>query len=500
MRKQDYIIALIKSLSVAEKRSFLQIAKAETEDKEYLKLYEELLTVERYDASALSKKLGKKKASLANEKKYLEKVLMKALREMKADQAHLKPINSLLDSVVLIDRGLYELASNALKKTIEQSQKMSLPNIEWYAHGLMLTVSSEPNVATTEMQDVATKHLEGMNNCAQKMTLTSSMEQLSFAVYDAYDRRHYDLTEKDKEETRTLIQNPLLVQNHNDSEMQFQRFNLLTLLHSRLRDFETTVGITSNWMALLEEQPHIEPNEYSTALSCHAQALISRGDSVSITACLDRLQSKWYLELPVNTVRMDELLKRYLYWHISGAHYFLVRNGKSRKGQSEEFLDKYISEWPVVNQSLTANHLITATFQIACCGLLLGKPEECNWLLNRLFMEIDSEVHPYRWGQAKILFAMSLISQGDFKLFPSAVKNSIYYLKKRKLYNPIEKTVLGHFNSLQLAPTKMETIKWLEQFKGKMEPISKNTLNASTTEHLPYMLWVQNTLESHQTK
>ncbi|MFT7153760.1 MAG: hypothetical protein ACI9Z7_000820, partial [Alteromonas macleodii] len=247
MRKQDYIIALIKSLSVAEKRSFLQIAKAETEDKEYLKLYEELLTVERYDASALSKKLGKKKASLANEKKYLEKVLMKALREMKADQAHLKPINSLLDSVVLIDRGLYELASNALKKTIEQSQKMSLPNIEWYAHGLMLTVSSEPNVATTEMQDVATKHLEGMNNCAQKMTLTSSMEQLSFAVYDAYDRRHYDLTEKDKEETRTLIQNPLLVQNHNDSEMQFQRFNLLTLLHSRLRDFETTVGITSNW-------------------------------------------------------------------------------------------------------------------------------------------------------------------------------------------------------------------------------------------------------------
>ncbi len=129
MRKQDYIIALIKSLSVAEKRSFLQIAKAETEDKEYLKLYEELLTVERYDASALSKKLGKKKASLANEKKYLEKVLMKALREMKADQAHLKTINSLLDSVGLLDRRLYELARNALKKTTEQLQQLTTPYI-----------------------------------------------------------------------------------------------------------------------------------------------------------------------------------------------------------------------------------------------------------------------------------------------------------------------------------------------------------------------------------
>jgi hypothetical protein len=496
MRKQDHIMALIKSLTVAEKRSFVQITKAETEDKEYLKLYEELLTVERYDASALSKKLGKKKASLANEKKYLEKVLMKTLREMKADQPHMKPINSLLDSVVLMDKGLYELASSSLKRTIEQSQRMSLPHIEWFAHGLMLTVTSEPNVATNEMQGVAAKHLSEMNQCADKMSLTSSMEQLSFAVYEAYDRRHYDSSKEDRVETLTLIDHPLLSKNLTDPEIQFQQFNLLTLLYSRLRDYKKTVKITSDWVALVEQQSHIEPNEYITALSCHAQALNSTLDSEKISVWIDRLQSRHYLNLPVDADRMDELLKRYLYWHVSGAYYALLIISKTLVNQNLKFIDKFVTEWPTIKQALTDNHLITATCQTACCALLLGREEDCERLLNRLFNEIDAEIHPYRFGQTKILFAMSLLNKQDYKLFPSAVKNAIYYLKKRGLFGRVERAVLSHFHKLPLEPTRQELLIWLNQFKNEMQNLLLEVIALSTAEHLPYLLWAENRLRT----
>lgn len=496
MRKQDHIIALISSLSAAEKKYFIQSAKAYGKEPEYLRLYDELLNSTQYDADTISKKLGKKKTDLANEKKYLEKVLMKSLRDMNAERPHIQPMNSLTDAVLLIDRGLYDQAAVSLKRTIEQSRKMSLPHVEWFAHGLMLTVASEPNASTKEMEKISAHHLDALANCAEHMSVTSNMEQLSFQVYEAYDRRHYDLTEEDREETRKLVAHPLLMMNHNSNEVQFQKFNLLTLLYSRLRETEKTVEITTQWVNLVEAQSYIEPNEYVTALSCHAQALIASRDADKIAAWIDRLQSRHYRDLRVDVNRMDTLLQRYLYWHISGAHYALLITGKALKGRSLRFVKKFINEWLMVKQALTANHLITATCQTACCGLLLGKAEDSERLLNLLFNEVDMEVHPYRWGQAKILFAMTMISQQNYKLFPSAVKNAIYYLKKRKQYGHVERAVLSHFSKLPENPTDLELLKWLRQFKSEIKSLSQEMPALSTVEHLPYLLWAEDCLRT----
>lgn len=494
MRKQDHIISLISSLSVAEKKYFVQSAKAYGKEPDYLRLYDELLIATQYDADALSKKLGKKKTDLANEKKYLEKVLMRSLRDMNAERPHIQPMNSLTDAILLIDRGLYDQAAVSLTRTIEQSKKMSLSHLEWFAHGLMLTVASEPNASTKEMEKISAHHLNALASCAERMSITSNMERLSFQVYEAYDRRHYDLTEEDREETRQLVGHPLLTIDHKTNEVQFQKFNLLTLLYSRLRETEKTVEVTAQWVNLVEAQSYIEPNEYVTALSCHAQALIASRDAEKIAAWIDLLQSRHYQNLPVDVSRMDVLLQRYLYWHISGAHYSLLITGNALKDRSLRFVVKFIDEWLMVKQALTANHLITATCQTACCSLLLGNAEDCERLLNLLFNEVDMEVHPYRWGQAKTLFAMTIISQRNYKLFPSAVKNAIYYLKKRKQYGLVERTVLSHFSKLPEDPTVLELTEWLRQFISEIESLSREITALYTVEHLPYLRWAEDCL------
>lgn len=495
MRKQDHIIALIKSLSGTEKRHFVQTAKADKRSKGYLNLYYELLSTDTYNAEDLSLKLGKKKVDLANEKKYLERVLMKTLRSIRADQPHLKPINTLLDASILIDKGLFELAEGKLNRTIEEAKKVSLHNIEWLAHGLMLTVASEPNASTKETQSLAATHLEGLNSCAKKMSRTSEIERLSFEIYEAYDNRHFDRTEADRKETEELIKHPFLNTVHEDEHVEFQKFNLLTLLYSRLRDTEATVNVTSKWVNQVELQHHIEPNEYITALSCHAQALISHGDVQKIKGWLSDIQSDRYQNLPVDKQRMQTLVTKYLYWHQSSAYYLLAHNKEKLGADCSDFIDDHLREWEDTIKVLTPNHFITATVRTACCSLLMNRKEDALSMLNRLFDDFDRDAHPQRWGQSKILYAMTLLSLGEYRIFPSAVKNAIYFLKKRNLYGGLDKIVLGHLFTIPEDPTDLEVLESLKLFNKKVKGWKAENPDVTLLEHLPYLIWVESWLK-----
>ncbi|MCB0755371.1 MAG: hypothetical protein H6601_07245 [Flavobacteriales bacterium] len=493
MRKQDHLIALIKSLTGTEKRQFVQMAKTEKRHKGYLKLYNALLHADHYDANELSLTLGKKKTDLANEKKYLEKVLMKALRNIRTEQPHVKAINSLIDANILIDKGLFELAAAKLKRAIDEAKRVSFHNIEWHAHGLMLTVASEPNEATNRMQDVTVIHLEGLNECARKMSITSEMELLSFRVYEAYDDRHFDQTESDRAETHMLIEHPLLNVDHTDQHIEFQKYNLLTLLYSRLRDTEAAVRVTAKWVSQVEKQDFIEPNEYITALSCHAQALISHGEISEIRSWLSDLNSNRYRNLPVDGERMKTLLGKYLYWHRSTAYYLFAHKGEKLGHECSQFVDDHIQEWEDTVQILSANHFITATVRIACCSLLMGRAQDALSMLNRLFNEFDMNVHPRRWGEAKTLYAMTLLSIGEYKLFPSAVKNAIYFLKKRELYQSLDRLVLAHFAQLPVEPEIGDVAILLKDLGSRINEWNVGNSGLTPTENLPYLVWSEQT-------
>ncbi|MFN8285916.1 MAG: hypothetical protein U0V74_04135 [Chitinophagales bacterium] len=80
MRKQDYLVQLIKSLSPSEKRYFKLFCQSQTGGKKYLALFNALEGAETYDAAALSKLLKIEPSNLAHEKEYLQDVLLRNLR------------------------------------------------------------------------------------------------------------------------------------------------------------------------------------------------------------------------------------------------------------------------------------------------------------------------------------------------------------------------------------------------------------------------------------
>src|SRR4051812_40531190 len=106
MRKQDQLITLIKSLTPSERRYFKLYNSIQPGNKKYAQLFNELAKLESYDAALICKKLKATKAQLANDKKYLELVLMKALRSFNdKTSTSIQLHNALIDIEVLKRKG-----------------------------------------------------------------------------------------------------------------------------------------------------------------------------------------------------------------------------------------------------------------------------------------------------------------------------------------------------------------------------------------------------------
>ena len=118
MRKQDRLMALINTLTQGERKFFVQSSRSGSSRKSYLRLYELLLNKKEYKADELCRLLKKSKADIANEKRYLEKNLLKALCIYHENNSQ----NESLDiSPVLEAMPLYRTSSLALDPSLRHS-------------------------------------------------------------------------------------------------------------------------------------------------------------------------------------------------------------------------------------------------------------------------------------------------------------------------------------------------------------------------------------------
>jgi hypothetical protein len=124
MRKQDYLLHLIHSLSPSEKRYFKVFCQSQSGGKQYLKLFTALEKSTSYDAVALAKSLGIKPGNLAHEKDYLQDVLLRNLRMFHEEFfIDTKLMSEFLEADLLYRKGMYEYCINKAEKTLDKALK-----------------------------------------------------------------------------------------------------------------------------------------------------------------------------------------------------------------------------------------------------------------------------------------------------------------------------------------------------------------------------------------
>ena len=122
MRKQDYLPQLIRSLTSSEKRYFKLYTGLQPGTKNYLKLFDLLESEHKYDSAQIARKLKITPKKLADEKEYLQQVLLKALRNFEQDaNPQTTIVHRYLEASMLNKRGMQEMALSILDKAFEKA-------------------------------------------------------------------------------------------------------------------------------------------------------------------------------------------------------------------------------------------------------------------------------------------------------------------------------------------------------------------------------------------
>ena len=124
MRKQDQLLELIASLTASEKRYFKVFCKTQTGSKSYVALFDELENSKTYDAKLLAKKLNISTSTLANDKDYLQEVLLRSLRlyhENNSIESSL--LVEYMEANLLYKKGLVSYCLNQCNKMMAKAMK-----------------------------------------------------------------------------------------------------------------------------------------------------------------------------------------------------------------------------------------------------------------------------------------------------------------------------------------------------------------------------------------
>ena len=132
MRKQDHLVQLIQAMTAGEKKHFRQYMAAGDTSKDYKKLFELLEKSETYDADALSTQLKKSKKNLADDKEYLQAILLRSLHSFHAQSMYrARVFNGLVEADILASKGLMQFALAHVRK-LKKGMIADQENILYY--------------------------------------------------------------------------------------------------------------------------------------------------------------------------------------------------------------------------------------------------------------------------------------------------------------------------------------------------------------------------------
>jgi hypothetical protein len=497
MRKQDRILALIRSLDQGEKKYFVQRSRSGSKTKGYLRLYELLSAKESYDPDELCRQLGKDKAGLANEKKYLEKQLLSALREYHEAHPHIAALNRIAEGVLLMERNLNDMAEASLANSAQRSSTSGLLPLEWHAHGLMLTLCGHPFSAVPKKAD---HHLKQMHQLAARIKLAGDFEWLNNEVFAAYEKRKVDTTDKHRNETLRLLNHRLLRKDYDYYLFASYKHSLQSLLYSRMGNIEANIEANRKLVALLEKQPEIEAMAYWSAIANLTQSIIAGGNRQEYDLWMERLQSRYYRKLPLNADYVEQLLNQSRNIFRSGVLFRQLFKGEAPWEEVRDLTRILLTNVEKEKQNTPPFHYTSTFYKAAACALIAGDVDDCVELLNILLNDAETQVNATANKNARLLFIMAHIQKQNLMLLPSLASSMLRHLKKSNEDHAVELVLLKHFEDRANVNNTRSYKKWLSDFKKALKDLEQQHAGKKLLNMIPVWAWIRHLEEAGQNR
>ncbi len=461
-KKQDKLFALIKTMSMPEKRYFKLSAQS---DKKYVGMFDAIDKLDAYDEATLIRLLKKKDmitTYLAGDKNYLYKLLLKSLRAFHAGKSINLQVKEYLDYVeILYYKGLHKQCSKILIKAKKMAAQLDL-------HALLLEIMIWER--KIEGAKFTPKNIEDLFEAFNKnANILINLNQYNRLYYQSVLLRKLTNKARNLESTTNfeeLAKNPLL-QSQNAAlsrtakiryyEIYANYYYSIDQPHKEYECNEQLLNLMNEEINYLDEYPYEYVVIYSRILTLQRKLFPKKYPSTlahfrEIPNKVSR--AKQEITILVFTISHGDEMSMYL------------NNGQFKQALplvaiSEKFFEKH-------QQKIPNNFKLTAYYRFAYLYIgLEDYPNALNYI-NKVLNEFDEQTRPDVYYWAKIVNLLIHYELQNYQLLKYIIRSTQNYLKKRKQLYKAETLVIDFLNKAlrtnEAEKLKPILIKTLEKF------------------------------------
>lgn len=490
----DKLWELIGTLTSSEMRYFKQFAarSQQANDKNYIRLFEEIVRLKIYNETLLIERLQKKGINtkfLAADKNYLYKQILKSLQYFHTEaRTSLQIKNQIAYIEILYQKGLYNQCSKIIKHCKKQAQEAELPSLlieilHWQRKIEGITFDEQQAEA---LFNEVTKVANEINN------------------YNDYNRLYYQVmlfrkqknklrTSEEQIKLETLISHPLLgnieLALTNMAKIRFHEIyaNYYYLLEDKNNEYLSNLQIIglldadymqenpfdylAHYSRSLSLQQYAEPQKFEASLA-HFKTLPNLLSSASNEFCskVFAIASSIEMNYAIKNKNFDDSLS-------------LIETQK-------EGIEQY-------NEKLSETFKITAYYQFSYVYLvqndLTNALKYANKIINELHEQNRSDVYLY----ARVIQIIIHYELKNYKLLPYLVRSIREILEKRKKLHKAEQLMLNFLQKIGSIDNHKEWQIAIVRLRDKfVQQIAKDNFEHRFLDYFDFIAWLNSKINN----
>lgn len=418
-RRQDYLFQLIKTLNPNERRYFKLYGNIQPGEKRYMRLFDALENKTEYDSEELCKELELSSSQLADEKYYLNQVLLRSLRNFD-DEAHIAigVYNAIAETRALFNRGLYDYALVQAEKVLTKINKL-----EMYSIALDAIALKQACLRRLSKFDELKKLDNEYALYRDRFTELFEMSQINYAITELEQKRG------NADEAKKLFERPIFKKKPAGMRTFIVWFNLKCyaqiLLHEDGVKWARFVRESVKYAAQNPQLLEINPLGYLYMYTDLASAEAEIGQNENAIVVIDKLLV--LLEKPVPSAPKGEIESARLF------SLYIKANALRR-------LKRYADACALAKKVYDIKHLrsvydqFSFSFEYAIDLMHCGLPALALDVINEL-LQTNTEARSDYQQTLRILLIMVQIDMANYSLIPYLVKSTKIWFKRKKLIN-----------------------------------------------------------------
>ncbi len=491
----DKLVALVKSLTKAEKRSFRLFVNRNPSagDSMFMQLFDLILKDQSYnDKLALNKIEGLKKSQLSNLKANLYKQILSCLRLLERNKIDEIQVREQIDyAKILYEKGLYkpclELLDKAKKQALEINYETLALSILYFEKRI------ESQHVTRSMSAKADALSLQSNQLLENIALTNQLSNASLLLYGRYLRHGYIKNKEEYKELKAYVEKllPELDSNNLEFYQKLYLYQSYVWFYNMCQDFPNYFKYAMKWVDLFDKNPKRKATVTTPYIKGHHNVL----NALFMAGKLDRFNKEYRRLLLFDIYQkphptQNEISLYYLFrWTHFLNKVFLNADYETSNELAE--LEKIIAEnrygWDLNRRLVLYYKLGSVYFGI---GDLDKTREYLNKITNNNYPNFREDIQSF----ARMLNLIANFDLGNIELVNYRLRSLYRYLSNMKELGEVQLEIIKFLR--KTTQIKEEDINSeFQKLKDKLEVIEQKPYEKRPFLYLDIISWLESKIE-----